>query len=94
MRCPGEVAVRCKSPGAARRNRWNGTVTLIACLTLAAASANGDDDLAYTHLRQALVQSLAGADKQSAKRAVSALRSTGLFERLSEADQSFLQSEL
>ena len=52
MRCPGEVAVRCKSPGAARRNRWNGTVTLIACLTLAAASANGDDDLAQSFARQ------------------------------------------
>lgn len=52
MRCPGEVGVRCKSPGAARRNRWNGTVTLIACLTLAAASANGDDDLAQSFARQ------------------------------------------
>ena len=52
MRCPGEVAVRCKSPGAARRNRWNGTVTLIACLTLAAASANGADDLAQSFARQ------------------------------------------
>ena len=52
MRCPGEVAVRCKSPGAARRNRWNGTVTLIACLTLAAASANGADDLAQSFARR------------------------------------------
>ena len=59
-----------------------------------AHSANGDDDLAYTLLRQALVQSLAADDKQSAKRALSALRSTGLFEKLSEADQSFLQSRL
>ena len=76
---------------AVKKNELN-----LEALTLGgiAHSANGDDDLAYTHLRQALVQSLAGADKQSAKRAVSALRSTGLFDRLSEADQSFLQSEL
>ena len=59
-----------------------------------AHSANGDDELAYALLRQALVQSLAADDKRSAKRALSALRSTGLFEKLSEADQSFLQSEL
>ena len=49
MRCPREVAVRCKQPGAARRNRWAGTVPLIACLTIAAASADGADDLAQTY---------------------------------------------
>ena len=48
MRCI-EVAVRRQPPGAARRNRTACTVLLIACLTLAAASADGADDLAQSY---------------------------------------------
>ncbi|MCX7409856.1 MAG: DUF1592 domain-containing protein [Planctomycetales bacterium] len=48
MRCI-EVAVRRKPPGAVRRNRTACTVLLIACLTLAAASADGADDLAQSY---------------------------------------------
>lgn len=59
-----------------------------------AHSANGDEDTAYGQLRQALVASLAAADKVSARRAINALRSTGLFDRLTPKDQQFLQSQL
>jgi len=40
------------------------------------------------------VASLAAADKVSARRAVNALRSTGLFDRLTDKDQQFLESQL
>jgi len=59
-----------------------------------AYSANGDDDLAYEQLRKALVTSLALTDKVNARRALNALQSTGLFERLTPKDQQFLQSQL
>jgi len=59
-----------------------------------AHSANGDEDTAYAQLRRALVASLAAADKVSARRAVNALRSTGLFDRLTDKDQQFLESQL
>ena len=52
MRCLIEVAVRRKPPGAARRNRTACAVLLIACLTLAPASADGADDLAQTYATQ------------------------------------------
>jgi tetratricopeptide (TPR) repeat protein len=59
-----------------------------------AHSANGDDDLAYEQLRKALVTSLAATDKVNARRALNALQSTGLFERLTPKDQQFVQSQL
>lgn len=59
-----------------------------------AHSANGDEDTAYAQLRRALVASLAATDKVSARRAVNALRSTGLFDRLTDKDQQFLESQL
>lgn len=59
-----------------------------------AHAANGDQDAAYQQLRQALVASLAVTDKASAQRAVNALRSTGLFEQLTEKDRMFLQTQL
>ena len=52
MRCLIEVAVRRMPPGAARRNRTACAVLLIACLTLAAASADGADDFAQTYATQ------------------------------------------
>jgi hypothetical protein len=52
MRCLIEVAVVRKPPGAARRNRTACSMLLIACLTLAAASADGADDLAQTYATQ------------------------------------------
>ena len=54
MRCLIEVAVRRKLLGAAGRNRVACAVPLIACLTLtlAAASADGADDLAQTYATQ------------------------------------------
>lgn len=59
-----------------------------------AHSANGDDDLAYEQLRKALVASLAATDKINGRRALNALQSTGLFERLTPKDRQFLQSQL
>ena len=52
MRCLLEVAERRKSLGATRRNRTDCAVLLIACLTLAAASADGADDLSQTYATQ------------------------------------------
>lgn len=77
--------------GAVKENTLN-----IEARTLSgiAHAANGDDDVAYEHLRKALVQSLARDDSESAHRVVSALHSTGLFEKLSESDRLFLKSKL
>ena len=58
-----------------------------------AHSANGDDDAAYAQLRKALVTSLAATDQASARRAINAFYSTGLFDRLPPKDQQFLQSQ-
>jgi mono/diheme cytochrome c family protein len=51
MRCI-EVAARHKPPGTVRRNPTACAVQLIACLTLAASSADGADDLAQTYAKQ------------------------------------------
>ena len=47
-----EASERRKPPGAPRRNRTDCAVLLVACLTLAAASADGADDLAQTYATQ------------------------------------------
>ncbi len=52
MRGLAEVAVRRESPDAARRIRTACAVPLIACLALAAVSADGADDLAQSFAKQ------------------------------------------
>ncbi|MSX03150.1 MAG: DUF1592 domain-containing protein, partial [Actinobacteria bacterium] len=51
MRCI-EVAAQRNPPGTVRRNQTTCVVQLIACLSLAAASADGSDNLAQTYATQ------------------------------------------